>query len=95
MARRSTTTGPCRQRSLPMPPKAPLPGASKDKPRRTPLATRAAPDATPEERRQLIAETAYFLAERRGFAEGGEMDDWLQAEAEIDRRLGGEGGSSS
>jgi len=40
-----------------------------------------------EARRQMIATAAYFAAERRGFAAGGEMDDWLGAEAEIDGRL--------
>lgn len=30
---------------------------------------------------------AYFIAERRGFAAGCELDDWLQAEAEVERRL--------
>lgn len=42
---------------------------------------------TPEERHRLVAEAAYFIAERRGFAAGYELDDWLQAEAEVDRRL--------
>jgi hypothetical protein len=44
---------------------------------------------SPEERRRLIAETAYFIAERRGFSAGSELEDWLQAEAEVNRRLGG------
>ena len=44
---------------------------------------------SPEERRRLIAETAYFIAERRGFATGWEIEDWLQAEAEVNRRLRG------
>ncbi|MBS4098816.1 MAG: DUF2934 domain-containing protein [Sulfuricella sp.] len=35
------------------------------------------------DRRQMIAEAAYYYAERRGFAEGGDLDDWLQAEAQI------------
>ena len=39
----------------------------------------------PERRRRLIAEAAYFRAERRGFTGGDPLDDWLQAEAEIDR----------
>jgi hypothetical protein len=42
----------------------------------------------PEERRRLIAETAYFIAERRGFSAGSELEDWLQAEAEVRCRLG-------
>lgn len=38
----------------------------------------------PEQRQQLIALAAYFIAERRGFAPGNELEDWLQAEAEIE-----------
>jgi len=45
----------------------------------------AAAAALLEEQRRMIAEAAYFRAERRGFAVGGELDDWVQAEAEIDR----------
>lgn len=42
---------------------------------------------SPEQRYRMIAETAYFIAERRGFAAGSAVEDWLQAEAECDRRL--------
>ncbi len=38
-------------------------------------------------RRQLIAEAAWYRAEARGFAPGGEVGDWLAAEAEVDERL--------
>ncbi len=38
-----------------------------------------------------IAEAAYFRAERRGFAPGHELEDWLAAEREIEGRLIGEG----
>ena len=31
-----------------------------------------------------IAMAAYFIAEKRGFEPGHELDDWLAAEAEID-----------
>ncbi|MBI3574432.1 MAG: DUF2934 domain-containing protein [Gammaproteobacteria bacterium] len=41
-----------------------------------------------EERERLIAMTAYYRAERRGFAPGGELQDWYEAAAEIDRQLG-------
>lgn len=41
------------------------------------------PDAA-DRRRLRIAEAAYFRAERRGFAPGYEVLDWLEAEAEID-----------
>jgi Protein of unknown function (DUF2934) len=47
------------------------------------LASRTDPDL----RRQLIAAEAYFLAERRGFAAGRELDDWAAAEAVVDSRL--------
>ncbi len=41
-----------------------------------------------EERERLIAMAAYYRAERRGFAPGGELQDWYEAAAEIDRQLG-------
>jgi Protein of unknown function (DUF2934) len=41
----------------------------------------------PAVRRQLVAAEAYFRAERRGFAAGNELDDWVAAEAAVDRRL--------
>jgi hypothetical protein len=41
----------------------------------------------PEDRRQLVAAEAYFLAERRGFAAGNEVEDWVAAEAAVDSRL--------
>lgn len=31
----------------------------------------------------MIAEAAYYRAQRRGFAPGHELEDWLQAEAEL------------
>lgn len=41
----------------------------------------------PERRAALIAEAAYFLAEKRGFTPGYETEDWLRAESEVDARL--------
>jgi hypothetical protein len=38
-------------------------------------------------RRRLVAAEAYFLAERRGFAAGNELADWVAAEAAVDSRL--------
>ena len=40
-------------------------------------------------RRRMIAETAYYIAQRRGFDEGLELEDWLAAEAEVSARLAG------
>jgi Protein of unknown function (DUF2934) len=42
---------------------------------------------TPEQRYQMIAEAAYFRAEKRGFVGGDVSQDWLEAEAEIDSIL--------
>jgi Protein of unknown function (DUF2934) len=36
-------------------------------------------------RRALTAEAAYYRAQRRGFEPGHELDDWVAAEAEIER----------
>ena len=46
----------------------------------------AMPD--PQTRQRMIAESAYYRAEHRGFAPGGELQDWLEAEAEIGARAG-------
>lgn len=48
---------------------------------------KTAPSA--EERHRMIAEAAYFRAEARGFRGGDPVEDWLQAEAEIDRLRSG------
>jgi hypothetical protein len=40
-----------------------------------------------EERRKLIAEAAFYLAERRNFEPGHELEDWVEAEAEVNERL--------
>jgi hypothetical protein len=41
----------------------------------------------PDTRRRLVAAEAYFRAERRGFAAGGELEDWITAEKVVDSRL--------
>jgi hypothetical protein len=40
-----------------------------------------------EAKRRLIAEIAYFTAERRGFSPGYEIDDWLEAEQDVEASL--------
>jgi hypothetical protein len=40
-----------------------------------------------EAKRRLIADIAYLSAERRGFAPGYELDDWLQAEQEVEASM--------
>jgi hypothetical protein len=39
------------------------------------------------QRRQMIAEAAYFRAERRGFRDGDPTEDWYAAERDVDARL--------
>lgn len=58
----------------------------------TPAAARTAPHpakgrVSPEQRYCMIAEAAYYRAERRGFSGGNPLQDWVEAEAEIDRLL--------
>jgi DUF2934 family protein len=68
-------------------PKAPI----ATEPKATPRVSATLPSA---ERQRMIAEAAYYLAQRRGSAPGNPHQDWLQAEAEIDalllRRLNGD-----
>jgi hypothetical protein len=42
------------------------------------------PPASDEERWRLTAIAAYYRAEARGFAPGGELEDWLAAERDIE-----------
>jgi hypothetical protein len=44
-------------------------------------------DASPEEIRRLIEEAAYYRAAERGFTPGHELEDWIQAESEVMRRV--------
>lgn len=44
----------------------------------------SAPEAS---RHEMIALVAYYRAQSRGFAPGGEFEDWIAAEAEVDGRL--------
>jgi Holliday junction resolvase-like predicted endonuclease len=42
----------------------------------------AARAVSADERHRMIADAAYFLAEKRGFHGDAALDDWLQAEVE-------------
>jgi hypothetical protein len=48
-----------------------------------------APDSrlSPEDVYRLIQESAYFKAKARGFEPGREVQDWIEAEAEVRLRL--------
>ncbi len=41
-----------------------------------------------DERRRMIAEAAYYLAEQRAFTGGDPDSDWRQAEVQINRMIG-------
>jgi hypothetical protein len=61
------------------------PKAAAAKPVRSPVKKPAVVSA--EQRRNYVEVAAYHIAERRGFAPGNPVDDWAQAEAEIDRLI--------
>lgn len=44
-----------------------------------------------EERWRMVAEAAYYIAQRRGFVGGDANADWAQAEAEVEAKLKQEG----
>ena len=50
--------------------------------------TASVPVLNAEERQKLIAQAAYFRAEKRGFAPGCELQDWIEAEVEVLRLIG-------
>jgi hypothetical protein len=68
----------------------PAPAKRVSKPKTTKPTTVAPPTRTQvseDTRRAMIAEAAYLRAERRGFAPGGEHEDWMAAEREVDALL--------
>jgi hypothetical protein len=67
------------------------PTVAADKPEEHVPGTTADAATAPNDRHQLIARAAYYLAERRGYESGHELDDWLAAEREVDRGMGAPG----
>jgi hypothetical protein len=47
----------------------------------------AASKVSEEERKKMIADNAYFRAQRRNFSPDGIEEDWLEAEAEVTKNL--------
>jgi hypothetical protein len=66
-------------------PAAAAPAADAPRPSAPPAGTQGGAD----DRETLIRTAAYALYERRGGVSGHELEDWLQAEIEVDRLLGG------
>ncbi len=54
-----------------------------------PITAQGKPKIDPETRHQMVASAAYYCAERRGFKDGSELADWLEAEADFEQSLGG------
>jgi hypothetical protein len=52
-----------------------------------PAAESAQGGIDPEVRHRMIIKAAYQRYAQRGYVEGFELEDWLQAEAEVDRQL--------
>ena len=71
----------------------PAKAASRQKTARRSATSKTAPDRRTainmDMRHAMIAEAAYYHAEKRGFAAGNELQDWLDAEMEIDMLLPG------
>lgn len=82
----STKRAATRKAPLPMTPPGASAGTGND------AQAVSAPARTPaideETRQRMIAESAYYRAEARGFAPGDELRDWLDAEADIRARWG-------
>ena len=79
------------KKERPAPPRK-TPGKAPAKPAKPAAAagfgTQARADLSPEGLRKLIAEAAYYRAKQRGFAPGYEVEDWVQAEAEVKKLIG-------
>jgi hypothetical protein len=80
--------------ATPAPTRAPAKSAA-PRARKTAKKTTTPVAVSEDVRRGMIAEAAYLRAERRGFAPGGEAEDWLAAEAEVDALLKARHGGTS
>jgi hypothetical protein len=65
----------------------PTPPAAKPRARKPKATASTVPPRQAEDRHASIARAAYFRSQSRGFQPGFELEDWLAAEAEVDRRL--------
>ncbi len=65
----------------------PIPEAAAPKVRKRRTGAAGVPVVSEDQRRGMIAYSAYLRGERRGFAPGGEAEDWLLAEQEVDALL--------
>jgi len=66
---------------------AAAPAAKKAASAPKPARKAAAPKLAADQRRYYVEVAAYYIAERRGFHGGSQLNDWVEAEKEIDRLL--------
>jgi Protein of unknown function (DUF2934) len=76
--RKPSNPKPAPKTAAPKPP-PPVRKASSEKP---------SPPVSGEDLQRLVAEAAYYRAQRRGFEPGYELQDWVEAEAEVKRLIG-------
>jgi len=84
---------PAKKSAVPAPKSAPKPIEGKplaksepknEAPAKPAAAKPTAAKPSPAERMKMIAEAAYYLAQKRGFSGGNEMTDWVAAEKQVD-----------
>jgi hypothetical protein len=80
------TTSSRHPRGKPAVPPVSPPGASARPGIIAEMASRVAADRSvdPETKWLMVAEAAYYCAEKRDFAPGHDLEDWFEAEAQID-----------
>jgi hypothetical protein len=79
-----------KERPAPAKPRTATPPRSATKSKSAPAALpgEARVELSSGELRKLVEEAAYYRAKQRGFEPGHEVEDWVQAEAEVLRRIG-------
>jgi hypothetical protein len=78
---------PAKKSDVPAPKSAAKPSEAPAKPAaaKPPVAAKpATAKPSPAERTKMIAEAAYYLAQKRGFGGGNELADWATAEKQVD-----------
>ena len=67
---------------------APKAAAAIEKPATRRKSTAKGAAISDQQRRNYVEVAAYYIAERRGFQGGDALDDWAQAERDVERMLG-------
>ena len=83
-ATKPVETKPVAKSAAPVPPAAPAAVPAKAAATKPAAAAATKSALSPAERMKMIAETAYYLAQKRGFTGGNELSDWMAAEKQVD-----------